>query len=378
MYALPNVIRVGIDAILNAHAAIVVFFVLSGYVLTGALARRGLTVPAVTNFYISRMFRLLPAMWVVSGLSAVLLLAVPSVVSGPALSAWFVGYLHPFPSLRQIALSLVAIDMSFIMPIWTIFIEFVGSALMPILVAVAFWQPRLLPWLVVVLGSAACLLAHAPHRLNTFGFMFEFALGVLIATDRFRFSFHAPVATMLVASAVLLFFRAAWFACLHGKLMPLTVGYEDPVPMIIEALAAGILIAAISGGHRRPRLLSNPSSIWLGDVSYSLYLVHFPIGILMAKLISRIFPPILPPILAMSVLLSTSIVIVLVISHVLFRCVEMPMNKLGKDFSYKVSEWMQTWKRGKIAGLIAPSTAELAVRDRSMAPPKSRATRRSD
>lgn len=335
VYAVPNVMRVAIDSVLNAHAAIVVFFVLSGYVLTGALVRRGITSLAVMDLYISRIFRLFPAMWTVSALSAVLLFAVPSLKGGPALSSWFLGYLHSFPSPIQLVLSLVAVDSSLIMPIWTVFIEIIGSTLMPILVAVALWRPRLFPWLVLLLGCAAYLLAHAPHRLNAFGFVFEFALGVLIATNRFRFTFCAPVPTTLAASAVLVFFRPAWFGYLNGGLMPLTVGYEDPIPMILEALAASVLISALADGHGKSKLLTDQRAIRLGDISYSLYLVHFPIGICMAKLLSGWLPSVTPAV-AMIILLSASIPISLFISDWLFQFVERPANEFGKNFHIKL------------------------------------------
>ena len=47
----PSAARIGIDAVCNAHASIIVFFVLSGYVLTGSLRRRrGLSLPSVRRF----------------------------------------------------------------------------------------------------------------------------------------------------------------------------------------------------------------------------------------------------------------------------------------------------------------------------------------
>lgn len=338
IYSLPDAVRVGIDVVLNAHAAIVVFFVLSGYVLTGALIRRGITMPAVTAFYISRVFRLFPAMWFVSGLSAASLLLAPSLDIRPATSAWFLEYLHPFPDFRRVALSLVAVDNSLIMPIWTVFIELIGSALMPAFVAVAVWKPRLLPWLVLLLGTLAYPLAYAPHRINAFGFMFEFSIGVLIATDRFKVSFRWPLATMLVASAALLFFRASWFACLNGHLMPLTVGYGDPIPMIVEGIAAGGLISALANGDGRFRLLNNPWSVWLGDISYSLYLVHFPVGLLLAKVLSDSLLALVRPEFAMFILLSTSIAITAIISHLIFHFIEIPSNEFGKRFSYIIAD----------------------------------------
>ena len=56
VYAVPGNIRNTIDALLNAHAAVIIFFILSGYVLTGSLVRRGLGCGPVVGFYVGRFF----------------------------------------------------------------------------------------------------------------------------------------------------------------------------------------------------------------------------------------------------------------------------------------------------------------------------------
>jgi peptidoglycan/LPS O-acetylase OafA/YrhL len=50
IYMLPPGTRIAIDFVCNAHACIIVFFVLSGYVLTGSLLRRGLSWPSIRGF----------------------------------------------------------------------------------------------------------------------------------------------------------------------------------------------------------------------------------------------------------------------------------------------------------------------------------------
>ena len=80
IYALPSAARIAIDAVCNAHAWLIVFFVLSGYVLTGSLQRRGLSWKSVEGFYIGRLFRLFPALWVASAIAALFLFLFPPVV----------------------------------------------------------------------------------------------------------------------------------------------------------------------------------------------------------------------------------------------------------------------------------------------------------
>ena len=126
IYVLPSAARIAIDAVCNAHAALVVFFALSGYVLTGSLLRRGLSGSSVEGFYIGRFFRLFPALWAASAIAALFHFLFPQSLIHPAPTFWFALYLHPCPSGLQIILALLAIDKSLIMPVWTIFIEAYG------------------------------------------------------------------------------------------------------------------------------------------------------------------------------------------------------------------------------------------------------------
>jgi hypothetical protein len=88
-------------------------------------------------------------LWVASAISALFLLLYPQMTIHPALSFWFYLFLHPFPPLPQLILAPLAIDKSLIMPVWTIFIELIGSTIMPILVSIALTRARLFSYIVV-------------------------------------------------------------------------------------------------------------------------------------------------------------------------------------------------------------------------------------
>jgi peptidoglycan/LPS O-acetylase OafA/YrhL len=54
---------------------------------------------------------------------------------------------------------------------------------------------------------------------------------------------------------------------------------------LLPVLSASLIIAAGTGGSvRYPRLLTHPASVWFGELSYSLYLWHFPVIVLLASL----------------------------------------------------------------------------------------------
>jgi peptidoglycan/LPS O-acetylase OafA/YrhL len=333
IYLLPPTLRAAIDCIFNAHACVIVFFVLSGYVLTGSLIRRGLSWSSVKGFYVGRLFRLLPALWAASTISALFLLLCPQTTIHPSPSFWFVLYLHSFPSWRQLVLASVAIDKSLIMPVWTIFIELMGSAIMPLLVVVALARTRLFIWIVFGMGAGAYLLAHAPHRIDSLSYMFDFALGTLLASRKWSLFDGRSSPKLFGAALALIFFRFAWFAVRNGYETPLFFGYDDPLPMLVEGIAAFFLVGTLASEHGRIRVLRSRWAVSLGDVSYSLYLIHFPVAILVAKVLSRVFSDNTSSLTATTILMGLGLTISFAFASFIYRFVEVPSIAAGKKFS---------------------------------------------
>jgi peptidoglycan/LPS O-acetylase OafA/YrhL len=336
VYGLPRPARIVIDAICNAHASLIIFFVLSGYVLTGSLVRRGLSWSSVKGFYVGRLFRLFPALWAASAISAFLLLAFPQQTIHPTKDYWFNLYLHPFPSAAQLFLAAFAIDRSLIMPVWTIGIELIGSLIMPLLLAMALLKTRLFSWVVVGLGLVSYLLAHAPHRLNSLAYMFDFALGTWLASRDWNLFARRSLPRLLGAALTLIFFRFVWFSLRNGHAMTL-YGYDDPLPMLVEGIAAFFLIGSLASEHGRVRFLRSPAAIWLGNISYSLYLIHFPVAIAVAKVLSMKFSDATSKITATAVLTPLVLAISFGLSFLLYRYVELPSIALGKKISKRFS-----------------------------------------
>jgi peptidoglycan/LPS O-acetylase OafA/YrhL len=330
VYALPPVVRIAVDSVFNAHACIIVFFVLSGYVLTGSLIRRGLSWPSVRGFYIARLFRLFPALWVASAISALLLFCFPQLRFYPAISFWFYLFLHQFPSAPRLLLAALAIDNSLIMPVWTIFIEFMGSAIMPLLVTLALARARLFSWVLLGMGLASYLLAHAPHRLDSLGYMFDFALGAWLACRNPAFLVNRSTIRLLAAAVVLIFFRFAWFTVLSGHAVTLYDHYNDPLSMLVEGIAAVFVVGVLASEHGSIQLLRSRLAVWLGNVSYSLYLIHFPVAIFVAKVLGRVFTAQTNPIAATGVLMVVSLSVSLGLASLMYRFVEIPSIALGK------------------------------------------------
>lgn len=338
IYALPPAARIAIDSVFNAHACIIVFFVLSGYVLTKSLLRRGLSLSSIEGYYVGRLFRLLPALWVASTISALFLLSYPELTIHPAPDFWFLPYLHSFPSPIELTLAVLAIDRSLIMPVWTIFVELMGSAVMPLMVITALARARLFNWILLGMCLVAYVLAyaHAPHRLDSLAYMFDFGLGVGLASRDWPFFVRRSLPKLFGAAFTLIFFRFVWFAIRCGHPVPLYFGYGDPLPMLVEGIAAFFLIGVLASEQGRIRLLRSRCAIWLGNISYSLYLIHFPVAILVAKILSRVFSDGTNAAMATAVLLTLGLAISFSLAFLMYRFIELPSIAFGKRVSKRL------------------------------------------
>jgi peptidoglycan/LPS O-acetylase OafA/YrhL len=208
-----------------------------------------------------------------------------------------------------------------------------GSAIMPLLVALSLVRMRLYGWILLGMGLAAYTLVHAPHRLNSLGYMFDFALGTWLASRDWKLFSAKPLPIIIAAALTLIFFRFAWFAILTGHPRSLYFGYDQPLPMLVEGTAAFFLIGALASEHGRVRLLRSRWAIGLGNISYSLYLIHFPVAILVAKILSGVLSDGTSAATATALLMAFGLAISCSLAFLIYRFVEIPSIAFGKRVS---------------------------------------------
>src|SRR5688572_25627516 len=92
VYELSRPYQLFLDVVFNAHAAVILFFVLSGYVLAGSLMRIGIDFVSIMRFGIRRILRLYPAIIVATIVGAIVMLALGELAKSPRESSWFTAY----------------------------------------------------------------------------------------------------------------------------------------------------------------------------------------------------------------------------------------------------------------------------------------------
>jgi len=277
---------------------VALFFLISGFVIPFSL--RG----SLISFFIGRAARLLPALWL-------------SILFCLALGAPLHGGMHLFANAFMLTHLLRQPNISD--PYWT------------------------LDWELYFYGiAAAAFAAGLIKRPSAFGLL---ALGfVSLSVWEPRFTYFIFMFTGALLRMVLLERDPAakgWLFVSVGTLAGaccLWAFRADHPPEFYRGLALALPTFLIF----RERLM-NPALLWLGSISYSLYLFHLPI-------IETLAHANLPPL----VFIALAITMPLVVAAAVYRFVEQPMHAHGKELARKVladsSPFAAIWRRRASAG----------------------------
>jgi len=270
----PSALLIGLSELLNGRAAVAVFFVLSGYVLTCSLQRRRFDRDAVLGFYVRRGFRLYPAIWLASAFGLAYLFAlhwqIPPDRAGPLIQQSF----RPdrFDTLH-IVTSIAGMTTFVIPQLWTIFIEIVASIAMPGIAFVALYRRQWFPCVLGVALLASLTIPNTYYHVTLYLIDFVVGAGLAIPGLAMRLFQNAPARLLVSIGLVML-------AC--TRFLPLE--YWGPAANLLELAAATLIIGALIGANEKVYLFRSRVLRFLGDISYSLYLLHFVVLCTVVKL----------------------------------------------------------------------------------------------
>ncbi|GAB3604080.1 acyltransferase family protein [Microbacterium aureliae] len=278
----------------GGYVGVDVFFVISGFLITSHLLRDSARTgrPVLTTFWMRRVRRLIPAAFVVLLVTAVTtLVAVPSVLWRQFLSEIVASAVY----VQNWLLASNSVDYfaedqgaSPVQHYWSLSVEeqfyLVWPVLLTVAVLIARTRTARAQRLAVVATISAVLAgsfaysvlvrAEAYGYFSTFTHAWEFAAGALLGV------FAAPVARRAAANPRLAAVVAwagygliAWSIFAFSGATPFP-GYAAVVPV---AGALAVISAGHAPGRRGPDwLVARRPVQWVGDVSYSLYLWHWP------------------------------------------------------------------------------------------------------
>lgn len=338
---------------------VLVFFVLSGFVLV----RSPLSARAHewrydwSAYYVRRVIRLAVPVLVSIGLAVIWIVLVPRKVGaadGPWLARQDTPDLGLGNLLREASIIFETQRPDINPPLWSLVWEMWFSLLLPVFVVVAALtllgarspgRPgtqhfdtvgRVLLWL-----AFWCAIASIGYVTTTQSLMYlpPFALGAVLAANYDALQRSSARLAESVSGRLLAWALAALGPCLlvaYWILRPLLSGVWSEVALSMRVAGACVIVATVAfwpkaaatrdRAPRTGRLLA-----WLGSISFSLYLVHFPIVVAFALLAGegRWWLGAL-----------VSVPLSLVLAQLMTRWVEQPAQVYGTRAGASFSKWM--------------------------------------
>jgi peptidoglycan/LPS O-acetylase OafA/YrhL len=269
-----------------------VFFVISGYLITGILIHEISSERlSLLNFYERRARRILPALLVVLAFSTILSWLLMSnreledyleSVSGAAL------FYSNFVFWNQIDYFGVEAIHKPLLHTWSLAIEEQFYIVFPLLLLVAWKFLRERVWLpVALLAGLSLFLSHkysAAHPSASFYLLhtrfWELAIGALIALGFKKRELRGPnwlgwVGVLMIVMSVFLTKKDMAFPGLVA---------------LVPTLGAAFVLAGARDGNGSAKFLSLKPFVWLGLVSYSAYLWHQPLLVFGRRLFLQDMP----------------------------------------------------------------------------------------
>jgi peptidoglycan/LPS O-acetylase OafA/YrhL len=331
-----------INILSSGSAAVAMFFILSGYVLSNPYVETGL-VPGrklfLPTFYLRRFLRIwLPwfAAFIASLLARKFLFFQPA--TQPAVSTWLDAFWHAPLTItdffRQCAFVQPDPSRRLIVQDWSLGVELKGSALIPLFLLCA---RRKYLTLIFVL-AALCLIF-----VGTGYFYVSFIIGVLLA--QYGAGWAARLARLKRRFRILIF--AGGLLLYQGLDLAWYLFQSRPATYkcgwVVTSLGCGLILNSVFGARPLQRMLNWSPVVFLGRISYSVYLLQL-------ITIECLLPPLLallnhwgitqtPVLFPVTFLASTAVTIGG--AAVMYRLVELPVIDLGHRLTAKIQRRFQ-------------------------------------
>jgi peptidoglycan/LPS O-acetylase OafA/YrhL len=318
-----------IQPLLNGEGAVVFFFVLSGFVLSLQWEKVAVSARPMASFAIRRITRLYPMLAITTIVGTIYCNLIHDPAPLAIATDWFNSYYRKEIDPFHMLLALSAYSGRPAAPLWSLFVEIIGSALVPLFIVAATTATR--KYLIGLLLLGVSFALDVGLHFNYPVYLIDFYIGVSIA-------WWGPALTR-VSSRLAAWLQPALPILLIGLFLVargiLPEGTSRPVINLIELACSAPIVALLYYGGWRPNALRIPAFTMFGDISFSLYLLHFPLMYLNVHLLTRWSnsPAAIPVEMLTITLTLATLALTTAVSLACYRYVEMPFIALGRNLT---------------------------------------------
>jgi peptidoglycan/LPS O-acetylase OafA/YrhL len=292
----------------GGYLGVLIFFLVSGFIISHVSQRE-----TPVEFAIKRFFRILPLYWIAIALIAVLALVTARLnlpmVLGPqaeqldfigtaTFASWFVGQ----PTVLSIG--------------WTLFIELLFYAIILILMPISKRSPLGASWLALAIALAVYMYMLREPQFVAFLWAWMYLPFLLVGR-----AFYLAWAKLTSPAQAAIYGAAAFGSFL---LMFTSIAAGRLLSPGAEALASHLVAIVAFGALCFTRVAQIPPLRFCADISYSLYVLHAPVGSFMLDCLTRFGG------LRYEFALPITIAGLLLLSWLSFTLLERPFQWLGR------------------------------------------------
>ncbi|OIN85243.1 MAG: hypothetical protein AUJ12_10300 [Alphaproteobacteria bacterium CG1_02_46_17] len=304
-------------SIFNGSAAVVFFFVLSVLVVGMSLAKTWGRDHFLIEYGIRRLFRIMPLMVVMTTIGGLYLLFVNPHMPFPlyedsygdfSISKWIAGY--------------IGYSMKANPPSWSIFVELVGSLLIPLMILSGRSARSVL---VTLIGLTLLIFVDfdSQHRWHFYMISFYAGLSVLY--------WGRPLATYVTQMKQQFFWGLILLLAVGFYLMRFLMDgdmYGNPWMPLWETVMVTPLVAIIYYVPDRFSLLGKHIFQFFGDISFSLYLIHY---LWIAALYNVMFLLMETDKIFLLLYIVLAVPTAMTLAHISYKYLELPFISMGKE-----------------------------------------------
>ena len=306
----------------NGYAAVMFFFVLSGFVLSLPFMNNERPL-SLTAFYTKRIFRIYPAFIVAILLSIVLKELVYDKHAMSSSVLWFKQYWAwdwNQTNFKEILRTFLLIGPGFKTqlidpPVWSLVVEMKMSILLPFLILMVSRCS------VVINIGLFLVISYVAYRYTGLQ-VSVFYLGVLLAKYQLYLrnklkTWPVIVLILIILISLLLYNAGLEFLGFHSK--PYYIIFSNYMP----AIGSCALIITVLTSKRLSAQFEHKTGVFLGSISYSFYLMHFPVLIAVTTLMINRFA------YSAQIAVGLAFLLTIVIAWLMMLFIERPFQRMA-------------------------------------------------